>query len=548
MTIRLDAVLRNGRIWTQDARRPWARAIGVLNGRIVAVDDEIDGVSAAREHDLRGRLALPGFNDAHHHLSQRGYKLRQLDLRYRGAPTVDAVYDLLAARLAEKAGSQQWIIGVGYDENRLGAHPDKRVLDRLAPRTPVWLQQVSGHLGVINQAAADLIGLRDGAEPPSGGAFGRFEDDGTFNGVLYEQAQQLVFDLIKPVPREEWLRSIEYGDRLAVSEGITSATEPGVSGHGMSSNAVTDIGVFAEAAAAGSLRVRMTLMPELDSLHEVGPAGDGRDWWGVDLGIASGFGDDRVRIGAVKAFFDGSLVGQTAAVTEPYAGNRCNHGMYQGDPDELLSRLELAHRHGWQLGVHAIGDAAIDRILDLVARLQSEDGASGGRRHRIEHAGIVRDDQIRRFKDLGVVPVGQPRFLSELGDGMISALGDRVHLAYRARSFLDAGVPIVGSSDAPVVEGAPILGIHDAVNRRTAEGRLIGPDERVTVAQAVAAFTVGSAYAAHEERLKGRVVRGHLADLVVLSEDVFRTAPENIQHAEVVETFIGGERVYGEEI
>lgn len=540
--MRFDRVFVNGRIWTQDPARPWASALGVIGGRVVALDEDIDRLEALDRVDLRGMFCAPGFNDAHHHLSQRGYKLRQLDLRFEAAPSLAQLYELIEARVAALAPGE-WVIGIGYDENRIGGHPQLQRLDLIAPRTPLWIQQVSGHLGVVNTEAARLIGLDPSREDPPGGRLGR-SADGAFDGVLYEQAQEFVFDRIKPVREQDWLESIAYGNDLAVAEGITSAAEPGVSATGMSSNSVADIGQFRRAADSGALQVRMTLMPEIDALHDVGAVGRESPWFGVDLGITTGFGDDRVRLGAVKVFLDGSLIGRTAAMTVPYDNGDC--GLFQGDPDEILSRCLAAHRDGWQLAVHAIGDAAIDRLLDTVAEAQRR-WPRPDARHRLEHGGVIRDDQIARIAALGMVCVPQARFITELGDGMIRTLGERAPLAYRMRTLLDAGIVIAGSSDTPVVAGAPLLGLHDAVNRLTADGQLLGPHERLTVADALRTYTVGSAYASHAEQQVGTIGEGMLADLVILSEDLLAVHPSAISATEVVSTVIGGEIVYGEE-
>ncbi len=537
----LDAVFENARFWTQDPGQPWAERIGVLGGKIVALDDDLEGVEARSRVDLGGRFVCPGFNDAHHHLSQRGYKLRQLDLRVRAAPDLPTLYSLVQGRLAAMTpDAEDWLIAIGYDENKLGRHPELSVLDRLAPERPLWIQQVSGHLGVVNSAALRRLGLDDRSADPGGGRLGR-DAQGSLDGVLYEQAQQLVFDVIKPVSREEWLRSIAEGNRLALREGITSAAEPGVSSTGMSSNSVADIGHFAEARAAGLLEVRMNLLPEITALHEVGPIGGGEQLFGVDLGVTTGFGDDRLRIGGVKAFLDGSLIGRTAAMTEPYPDG--GRGLFQGDASELTALYRRAHAAGWQLAIHAIGDAAIDLVLDVVEQSQRESPRPDPR-HRIEHAGVSRDDQLERMKRLGIVPVPQARFVSELGDGMLAALGERAPLAYRLKSMLRHGLVLPGSSDTPVVEGAPLLGIHDAVNRRTASGTPFAPEEALSVEEAIFAFTVGSAFASHDEQRKGRLKPGMLADFVALDHDPFTIEPEAIGDVLVDATVIDGVCVY----
>jgi predicted amidohydrolase YtcJ len=286
------------------------------------------------------------------------------------------------------------------------------------------------------------------------------------------------------------------------------------------------------------------VMPYMTVLHDLGAVGDGATWFGLDLGLRSGFGDDRLKIGATKIATDGSLIGRSAHMCCGYQDEPDNVGFLQFDAEWLRRTITEAHRCGWQIAAHAIGDAAVDVVLDAFEAAQAAHPRPDAR-HRIEHFAVASDRQVRRLVDNRVIPVPQGRFVSEIGDGMITALGpERAEQCYRMRSLLDAGAVLPGSSDAPVAHGAPLLGIHDMVNRRTATGAPLAPDEAITPAEALHAYTIGSAYAEHAEHIKGRLARGMLADFTVLSDDLLAVAPSRIADLTVGATVIGGDIVH----
>ena len=288
-----------------------------------------------------------------------------------------------------------------------------------------------------------------------------------------------------------------------------------------------------------------------EALHPVvAHADDGLDV-GLDLGLRTGFGDDWLRLGAVKVFSDGSLIGRTAAMTEPFADAAeapgaagGGTGYLQADAGQLAETIIAAHRSGWQVATHAVGDRAIDVALDAYARALARYPRPDPR-HRIEHFAVARPDQVARAAQLGIIAVPQGRFATEIGDGMLAALGPGRHgWLYRHRSLLEAGLTLPGSSDRPVVLGAPLLGIHDMVNRRTGSGAPYNPGEAISAQEAVRAYTYGSAYASHQEDVKGTIAPGKLADLVVLSEDPTAVAPDRIAGLEVLATIVDGQCRY----
>lgn len=537
--MRLDVLFTHGRFRTLDPARPTASRIGVVAGRIAGFDEELDGALARSVIDLGGVPAVPGFNDAHQHLSMRGQRLAELDLRDSVIGDLDGLYAAVAARAAElPAGA--WIRGAGYDQNKIGAHPTRVALDAVAAGHPVWLAHTSAHMGVVNTAALAAMGFTDPAAVPDvdGGTVVR-DDQGRSTGLLTEQAQGLVFAVLRPAPFEDFVTAIGAGSAVAAADGITSFTEPGVGLGRVAGNGSADIAAFQEARRRGLLRLRGTLMPVSGALHEAP-----HDWFGLDLGLRSGFGDEWLRIGPVKVFSDGSLLGRTAAMWDDFAGESGNRGFFQEPVEELRAFILRAHAYGWQIATHAIGDRAVGFVLDTYEQAFAERPRADAR-HRIEHAGVTSDADVARMATLGVIPVPQGRFVGEIGDGMLAALGpERARGCYRLRSFLDAGIVLPGSSDAPVVDGSPLRGIHDMVNRRTDSGAPFVPEEALTAEEALRAYTYGSAYAVHDETLKGTLAHGKLADFTVLSDDLLAVAPDRIGELTVGATVVGGEVVY----
>lgn len=555
----LDVIFTNGRIYTQDEDRPQAHSIGVHHGRVVSLDEDLPASAFERTVDLGGATVVPGFNDAHCHVSFIGEALVQLDLSPETAPTRADLLDAVRRR-AEQAPDGAWVLGAGYNHDRFGdgAHPTAEELDAVSPRNPVWLWHASRHMGVANTAAFAAAGLPDrtGFDVPDGGVV-PVDAGGRAVGLLQETAKSLITDAMPPKSTQEVADQIAVACRQLLAQGVTSATEPGIGAPAYIGQSVTDLAAFQLARDQGGLGVRMTVMPYLTTLHPVDPTGRTVDSelpiegqpFGLDLGLRTGLGDDRLRIGPVKVLSDGSLIGRSAFMCVDYALDTeqgvSNRGLLQFAPEYLRSRLIAAHRDGWQLAVHALGDGAVDLILDIIAEA-AELYPRADHRHRIEHLGTASDEQISRCAALGVIPVSQGRFVGEFGDGVVRALGpERARLSYRMKSLLAAGIQAPASTDAPVVDFRPLLNIHDMVNRRTGSGAEFGPEERITVAEAVRAYTVNSARAVHQEHAVGDLSPGKLADFVVLSEDLYTVAPERLRDIGVLATVVGGELVHG---
>lgn len=534
--------LVNANVLTMDpdpSARPRASAVAIAGGRITALDE----VPAGTAHvvDLRGATVLPGFHDAHNHMTGFGMSLGEVDLRSDAAGTLDELYAAIARR-AETTAPGEWVVGSGYDQNKLGGHPHRDALDRAAPGRRVWLRHTSGHMCVVNGVVLADLGVDAAATELPGGRVA-VDDGGRPTGLLEERAQLLVGSLVYPYPLAELADAIARAAAEYLKEGVTSCTEAGIGG-GWVAHSPAELAAYQLAREQGRLGVRVELMTAGEVLHPLGAhAGDNLPV-GLDLGMKSGFGDEWLRLGATKIFADGSLVGRTAAMNDPYSGSD-QTGYLQAEAADLQAMIIAAHRSGWQVATHAIGDRAIDVVLDAYEQALSQYPRRDPR-HRIEHFAVVRPRQLARAAALGVIAVPQGRFASELGDGMLAAVGqDRHAWLYRLRSLLEAGMVLPGSSDRPVVAGAPLLGIADMVNRRTSSGAPFNPDEAITAGQALRAWTWGSAYASRQEHVKGSVAPGMLADLVVLSEDPTAVSPERIAGLEVLATIVGGELCHG---
>jgi predicted amidohydrolase YtcJ len=523
-----DLLLKNANVITLDG--PDAGHVAILGDTIVALEE----VPARQVIDLGGATVVPGFHDAHNHMAWFGLTLDEADLR------VGTMDELLAAvaRQAAKTPAGQWVVGSGYNENKIGRHPDRDDLEKVAPGRDVWLKHASGHMCVVSQSALRTLGIADRAPDVPGGRVVCFPD-GRPTGLLQERAQELVSDLVLPYPVAVLADAIDRAGQQYLREGVTSVVEAGIGG-GWIGKSPVELAAYQQARDEGRLHVRVELMVAADVLHKLAAhADDGLDL-GLDLGIRTGFGDDWLRLGPMKIFLDGSLIGHTAAMCHDFADTPGNSGYLQADAGELTATIVAAHRAGWRVAAHAIGDAAIDLALSSYAAAQSAFPRSDAR-HRIEHFGVAREDQVARTVELGVIGVPQARFVHEIGDGMGTALGaDRVGSAYRLKSLLAAGMVLPGSSDRPVVTGAPLLGIHAMVNRTTASGAAFAPQESLSGREALTAYTLGSAYASHQEAVKGSISVGKLADLVVLSDDPTTIAPARIKDIAILRTMIGG--------
>lgn len=539
--MKIDSIW-HGRFWTGDPERPEAKTVAVHNGRIIAID-EVDGLSAREEFSFGDARVIPGLHDAHHHTMGTGEQLANIDLRYPAVTNLDELYSALAKR-AQSLPAGAWVQGSGYDQNRLGGHPTAEGLDKVTGGHPAIIEHVSHHMIVANTAAFERVGAtgrRNYADIP-GGRVVR-DGEGRAEGLLQETAgEPIQFEAAKFTEAES-INALRLASQQSLEYGLTSLTEPGILVGGATGINSPILNIYQKAIAENVLRPRMTVMPFHQVLHELELNADGMKT--LDLGIRTGFGDERLRFGPVKIVSDGSLIGRSAAVHECYCGEIANRGLMVVEPEELLTIIPAYHRAGWTVATHAIGDRAIDHALDGIAAALADSPRTV--RHRIEHFAIATDKQVERAADLGVIPVPQGVFISEFGDGILSSIGaERSQGTYRMRSLLDAGIVVPGSTDSPVSDANPFVSMHDLVNRKTSSGADFAPIEKVTIAEALRAYTYGSAYAVDRENEVGDLQVGQLADFVSLSQDILSVDSPEISTITASATVIGGELLHGE--
>jgi predicted amidohydrolase YtcJ len=541
--VRLDLRIDNADVVTMDPAHPVAGSIGVWNGLVAALDGDAAALPADRVVDAGGATVLPGFVDAHTHLCWAGLEAGATDIS--AASSIDEALALISSA-AGGAPDGAWVDVAGYDQRALGRHLTATDLDRVGRGRPVYVQHRSGHVCVVSSDV--LAQLPDGYLVPGRDGVD-IGPDGRPTGVLAEAAMLGVRDLRVPYALTTIVDALERTARVCLAQGVTMCAEAGI-GTGLLGHSPVELAAYQTAVEQGRLPVRAQVMVASDGLHDViAHAADGQRR-GVDLGLRTGLGDSRLSIGALKIYTDGGMMARTAALTEPYLSGSgvpgSNRGLLQREAAELVGTMVDGHAAGWQLAVHAIGDRALDVALDGIERAQRARPRPDAR-HRVEHAGLVRPDQLRRMAALRVTAVIQPTFLHAYGDDYAAVLGpERAGFLYRGRSFLDAGVRIAGSSDRPVADGAPLRAIAFMVDRRSSSGQVIGPGEELTVTEALEAYTVHSAWACGSEQWVGSITPGKQADFVVLAEDPRRVPPDRIPDIDIRATVVGGEVAYGE--
>lgn len=526
-----DIVFINGEVLTVDQNETIAEAVAVKDHIIVAVgkNDEIEHYigEETRVIDLEGKSLLPGFIDPHLHLTIYGTNLLGISC---ASPDINSLEDLFA-EIKNRANSTpkgEWIRVTSFNESAVEEErfPTIQELDAISTEHPIVIIRVCNHTSIANSKAMELAGITRDTVNPAGGEIER-DSSGDLTGKMIENAHMQLFS-VADYSEEEIVQGLKLASQVFVESGITSLHDAGSYGWG------PDIlQLIKSAIDSGDVKNRVyTLIGSLtDSESFVRHM--------IDKGTVTGDGDEWFKIGPAKLFTDGSSTGPTLATREPYDSDPTDTGILYYEQDRMNEILGEAHSKGYQITAHAQGDRAIEMLLNCIENALNENPRSD-HRHRIEHAGIASPDLQDRMKELGVVIIPNPAFIYANGDSYIKNFGDRVNVMYPANDYLDKGIPFAFASDTPIVDHNPLLGIHAAVNRKSISGQNVGVSQRVSVQDAIKAYTYMGAYASFDEKIKGSIEVGKLADLVILDESILSLDTEKIKDVSVVMTIIDG--------
>ena len=528
---RADLIVKNGKIWTGDPKNPDANAMAIRDGKIVRIgtDKELEGFSAAKVIDLKGKRVVPGFYDSHLHVLGGGLQLARVELKDCAD---EAEFGKRLKAFDETTPTDRWMLGGNWDHDRAfaGKLPTAEMLDRYAPNRRIFLRRYDGHMALANNAVLKLAGITAETKDPPGGVIERLKDGKTPSGILRDNAMDLVGRFV-PEPSADEIREAVRAAQLAFAKaGITSVQD-------MEGNSTETRKLYFQAvqrlAADEKLTVRIDLRWPIAQQKDL-----------TALGVTAGFGGDFLRIGGVKGFMDGSLGSSTAKMFDGYASDPKVTGVWVTEPEMMKRLVTTADKAGLSVAIHAIGDRANSALLDLFADVAMANGPRD-RRFRIEHAQHLRAEDVKRFPEGNVIASMQPYHLiddARWAEGRIGA--KRCESSYCYRSLLDAKAKLAFGSDWPVAPLNVFEGIDAAVNRRPLDGthpKGWYPEQKITVAEAVAAYTSGSAYAGGVEGKRGVLKESMLADFAVLAKDIFDPAEkDNLSKTTVELTVVGG--------
>ena len=530
-----DLVVRNAVIITMDPSQKQAAAIAVRDGKILAVGDDasLAGCASARTStlDLHGRTVLPGLIDVHTHAVQwtKSILRGEIDTTY---PQVRSIGDITRA-LRERAATikpGEWILGSGWDDSKLAEHRyiTRHDLDAVAPENPVYLDHVSGHLAAVNSAALKLAGIGKQTPDPQGGVI-EHDASGEPTGILKDTAMDLVADRLPRDADDINSRAAKLASEKAAALGLTTIHDIFLSPE--------EIRGYQEAYRKGWLKIRVQMSPQISSQADAEKL--------AQMGVHTGFGDDRLKFGAAKMFADGGMGARTIAIYPPgVIGEPDNLGVLRWKPEEMQKAHLTAARAGWQLETHAIGDRAMDEVLDSYAAAIRQLGLKD-HRFRIVHAGISTPAIQKRMQEMRVVVDGNPPFVYWIGSWFQKYGPERVRWSYPARSYLEHGVVEAAGSDVPVTPMNPWWGIWSAVARKEIQtGAVLAPEERISVEEALILYTRNGAFAGFEEDRKGTLSPGKLADFIVVDRDPLKVPADELKDTKVLRTYVGGMLVY----
>tara|TARA_A100001037_G_scaffold289914_1_gene302181 strand:- start:907 stop:2568 length:1662 start_codon:yes stop_codon:yes gene_type:complete len=531
-----DLILTNGTVLTADQNNNQAEAVAVWNGRIGAVgaksDIEVLGDNRTQLVDLKGRCVLPGLTDPHVHFADGGASMmHRLDCRdfYSNVRSIPQIIE----KISEQAQSQSpgtWVVAHGspMQDFRMpeGRFPTRHELDVASPNNPVTIN-FGAHITIANSKALELAGVNKSTDAPPGGAI-ELDDSGELSGKLVERAQYLVRAVVPEYSYEQMKKGILFASERCLSRGITNI-------HDIVTNQES-IRAYQELEQAGELPIRVSL------LIRVIEAAIQKESL-LNLGIKTGFGNDWLRIGGVKMSIDGGITGHVAKFYEPYVDDPCHEGLIRIEQGELDETVSAYHKAGHRICIHAIGDVAMDMALRSLDSVLKEDPRVD-HRHRIEHLGnwLVNDERLDLIKRNNILPVPNIPFMHYIWESLLACIGDeRLEDSFNIRTMLEAGLPITSGSDGPAYW--PLDSLRDlgtAVSRQTWTGKTVGADQAVTVEEAIRMFTINAAYNAFEEKIKGSIEPGKVADFAVLEQSPYEVEPARIKDIPVDMTIVDG--------
>ena len=522
-----ELILHNGSIFTVDSANPTAQAIAIADGRIMAVGSDAEVLRLAsgrtKKIDLGRKTVLPGFIDAHSHPGYSGVRhLKSVDCDLR---SIGEIQQAIRQRAATTPKGN-WVLGFKYDDTKTrdGRPLTMKDLDGAATDHPVMITHRGGHTSYGNSLAFRLAGITDKTPDPQGGSFDR-DASGKMTGCIKESAND-AFDKIIPdvVTREDRREGAKIISAMMAKTGVTSVTD--------AYGSPEDLQSYQDAYDAGDLGVRIYCM---------------MGWMHIDkmiaAGVRTGMGNEWVKVGGMKMTCDGSISERTARLSAPYVGRPNDYGILVSTAEQLYVHARKAHEADWQIGIHANGDVAIDMVLNLYARLQSEKKRKDPR-FRIEHCTVVNADLVRRMKEQGVIPTPFSTYVYYHGEKMKEYGAERLKNMFALRSFLDSGIRATQASDYPPGPFEPMMALQSSVTRRDIKGNPWGLEQRITVEEAIRVGTLNGAHASFEEKIKGSLEPGKLADLVVLGRDPFKEDPNTLVTIPVERTMTGGRWVY----
>jgi hypothetical protein len=530
-----DLVLRNGHIVTMDGAKRVVGSMAVRDGRILALggDDALTGCASSRTQslDLHGQTVLPGLIDVHTHAMEwvKSTLRGEIDAGYPAVHSIAEITQAVAHRAAALPQGQ-WIVGSGWDDSKVVEHRyiTRLDLDTASPNHPVYLKHVSGHLSVANGAALRLANITKDTHDPQGGVIER-DASGEPTGILKDTAMELVFAILPGDPPDIDVRAAQLISEKAAEVGLTTIHDIFISPDEMRG--------YQEARRRGWLKIRVQMSPRIGSISDAEKL--------AEMGVHTGFGDDLLKFGAAKMFADGGMGARTVAIYPPgVIGEPINLGVLRWTPADMQKAHLIAARAGWQLETHAIGDRAIDEVLDSYAAVIQQLGLKD-HRFRIVHAGFSTPAVQKRLRELNVLVDGNPPFVYWIGSWFLKYGPERVRWSYPAKSYIENGIIEAAGSDVPVTPLSPWWGIWAAVVRRDLEsGQILAPEECISVEQALTLYTGNGAYAGFEEDRKGSLEPGKLADFIVIDRDVLTVPADELKDVKVLETFVGGRSVY----